>query len=359
LTAAHPFVTVTPVIHADDRSVYEDLVARLSPTCRAALAAPAIGAATRQGSVLAGLEAQVAARPDIVLIHDGARPFPTPELVARAIDAAARHGAAAPAIPLSDTIKQVDGEGRITGAPDRATLRAVQTPQAFGFTLILEAHRRAAAEGIDHFTDDIAVAAASSHLTHVFPGDPDNVKVTTMGDLRTAEQRILREADDIRVGQGYDVHAFVPGDHVWLGGVKIPHDRALSGHSDADVALHALCDAIYGALGEGDIGAHFPPSDPQWRGAASWRFLDHAAGRVVARGGKIAHLDATIVCEAPRIAPHREAMRARIAEIARIDLDRVGLKATTSEGLGFTGRREGVACLASATVRLPSKREIG
>ena len=174
-----------------------------------------------------------------------------------------------------------------------------------------------------------------------------------MQDLRAAEARLMSAASDIRVGQGFDVHAFAPGDHVWLGGVRIAHDRALSGHSDADVALHALADALYGALGEGDIGAHFPPSDARWRGAASSIFLGDAAARVRARGGIIAHLDATLICEAPKIGPHREAMRARIAEIAAIAIDRVGVKATTSEGLGFTGRREGIACLASATIRLP------
>jgi 2-C-methyl-D-erythritol 4-phosphate cytidylyltransferase/2-C-methyl-D-erythritol 2,4-cyclodiphosphate synthase len=357
LAAAHDYFATTVVIHPDDRALYEDAIARLSPACRAALGAPALGGATRQQSVLAGLAAQVGARPDIVLIHDGARPFPTPELVARAIEAAARHDAAAPATAISDTIKAVDGEGRIIGAPERSALRAVQTPQAFGFALIFDAHRRAAAAGVSDLTDDIAVAAAAGHPTYVFPGDPDNFKVTTMRDLQIAEQRIMRETADIRVGQGFDVHVFAPGDHVWLGGVAIPHERSLSGHSDADVVLHALCDAIYGALGEGDIGAHFPPSDPQWKGAPSWRFLDHAAAQVAARGGSIAHLDVTIVCEAPKIGPYREAMRRRIAEIARVELDRVGVKATTSEGLGFTGRGEGIACMASATVRLPSRRE--
>ena len=356
LTAAHAYVAATVVIHPDDRALYDDAIARLSPACRAALGPPAIGGATRQQSVLAGLEAQAAARPDIVLIHDGARPFPTGELVARAIEAAARHGAAAPATPVSDSLKEVDGEGEVVGSPDRARLRAVQTPQAFRFDLILDAHRRAAEAGVGDLTDDIAVAAAAGHPTHVFAGDPDNLKVTTMRDLEAAEQRLLRQTDDIRVGQGFDVHAFVSGDHVWLGGVKIPHEWSLSGHSDADVVLHAISDAIYGALGEGDIGAHFPPSDPQWKGAPSWRFLGHAAARVAARGGLIGHLDATIVCEAPKIGPEREAMRRRIAEIAGVELDRVGLKATTSEGLGFTGRGEGIACLATATLRLPSRR---
>jgi 2-C-methyl-D-erythritol 4-phosphate cytidylyltransferase/2-C-methyl-D-erythritol 2,4-cyclodiphosphate synthase len=234
-------------------------------------------------------------------------------------------------------------------------LRAAQTPQAFRYTLILDAHRRAAAAGIDGLTDDAAVAAWAGRETYVFDGDPTNMKVTTMDDLRAAEARLLDAAADVRIGQGFDVHAFAPGDHVWLGGMRIPHDKSLAGHSDADVCLHALADALYGALGDGDIGAHFPPSDPRWRGAASSVFLSHAAGRVRARGGIVAHLDATLVCEAPKIGPHREAMRARIAEISGIALDRVAVKATTSEGLGFAGRREGIACLAVATIRLPSR----
>jgi 2-C-methyl-D-erythritol 4-phosphate cytidylyltransferase/2-C-methyl-D-erythritol 2,4-cyclodiphosphate synthase len=187
----------------------------------------------------------------------------------------------------------------------------------------------------------------------VFEGDPANVKVTTMQDFSAAEARLMGEAGETRVGQGFDVHAFAPGDHVWLGGVRIPHSAALKGHSDADVALHALADALYGALAEGDIGAHFPPSDPRWKGAASKVFLAHAAARVRARGGFIVNLDATLICEAPKIGPYRQAMRERVAEIAGIDIARVAVKATTTEGLGFAGRNEGIACLATATARLP------
>jgi 2-C-methyl-D-erythritol 4-phosphate cytidylyltransferase/2-C-methyl-D-erythritol 2,4-cyclodiphosphate synthase len=247
----------------------------------------------------------------------------------------------------------IDAAGRIVATPERASLRAAQTPQAFRFQLILEAHRRAAAAGLIDMTDDGAVAAAAGHDVYVFEGDPRNIKVTTADDLRAAEARLLDGAGDIRVGQGFDVHAFAPGDHVWLAGVRIPFEKSLAGHSDADVCLHALADALYGALGDGDIGAHFPPSDARWRGAASSLFLADAIERVRARGGIVAHLDATLVCEAPKIGPHREAMRARIAEIAAIALDRVAVKATTSEGLGFAGRGEGIACLASATIRLP------
>ena len=237
--------------------------------------------------------------------------------------------------------------------PARASLRAVQTPQAFRFPLILEAHRRAAAEGVGDLTDDVAVAEWAGAPAFVFEGDPANLKVTTMQDLRAAEARLTAGASETRVGQGFDVHAFAPGDHVWLCGVRVPHAQALAGHSDADVGLHALADAIYGALAEGDIGAHFPPSDPQWKGAASHVFVAHAAGRVRARGGFIVHLDLTLICETPKIGPHREAMRARVAEIAGLDVGRVAVKATTTERLGFTGRSEGIACLATATVRLP------
>ncbi len=238
--------------------------------------------------------------------------------------------------------------------PPRASLRAVQTPQAFRFALILEAHRRAASEGLAELTDDVAVAEWAGAPAFVFEGDPANGKVTTMQDFSLAEARLMGTLSETRVGQGFDVHAFAPGDHLWLCGVRLPHTQGLSGHSDADVALHALADAIYGALAEGDIGAHFPPSDPKWKGAASHLFLAHAAERVRARGGVLVHLDATIICEAPKIGPHREAMRARVAEIAGLDAARVAVKATTTERLGFAGRGEGIACLATATVRLPS-----
>jgi len=350
LSSAHEFAAVTVVIHPDDRDLYDAAIAHLVPGTVRALTAPVFGGATRQRSVRNGLEAQADAEPEIVLIHDGARPFASRELVARAIEAAERHGAAVPATPLTDTVKQVDREGRIVASPERASLRAVQTPQAFRFDLILGAHRTAARADL---TDDAAVAEAAGRPVFVFDGDSDNVKVTTMPDLREAEARLSSNATEVRVGQGFDVHAFAPGDGVWLGGVLIPHDKKLEGHSDADVALHAIADAIYGALGEGDIGSHFPPSDARWRGADSSIFLAHATERVRARGGVVAHIDVTLICEAPKIGPYREAMRARVAEIAGIAVERTGVKATTSEGLGFTGRREGIACLAMATIRLP------
>jgi 2-C-methyl-D-erythritol 4-phosphate cytidylyltransferase/2-C-methyl-D-erythritol 2,4-cyclodiphosphate synthase len=353
LATAWRFHAATVVIHADDRTFYEEALTHLTPIAATTLGPPAIGGATRQQSVLSGLEALEATECDIVLIHDAARPFPSTELVARAVAAAELYGAAAPGTPLSDTIKQVDREGRVLATPPRAGLRAVQTPQAFAFPLILAAHRRAATAGVFDLTDDIAVAEWAGAPAYVFDGDPANLKVTTMQDLTAAEARFMGTASETRVGQGFDVHAFAPGDHVWLCGLRIPHPQALSGHSDADVGLHALADAIYGALAEGDIGHHFPPSDPKWKGAASRVFLAHAAERVRARGGAIVNLDVTLICEAPKIGPYREAMRARVAEIAGLDIARVAVKATTSEGLGFTGRGEGIACLATATVRLP------
>ena len=232
-------------------------------------------------------------------------------------------------------------------------LRAVQTPQAFHFTPLLDAHRRAAQAGRDDFTDDAALAEWAGMAVAVFDGEAENIKMTTAEDF---DRTVARDADrlgDIRTGFGFDVHAFGDGDHVTIGGIAIPHPRGLSGHSDADVGLHALVDAILGALADGDIGSHFPPSDPQWRGAASDQFLRFAVQRVAARGGMIAHLDLTLVCELPKIGPHRDAMRARIAEIAGIAISRVAVKATTSERLGFTGRGEGIAAYATATVRLP------
>jgi 2-C-methyl-D-erythritol 4-phosphate cytidylyltransferase / 2-C-methyl-D-erythritol 2,4-cyclodiphosphate synthase len=355
LAGAYDFAATTVVIHPNDQAHYERALSFLSPRSAATIGPPALGGATRQESGLAGLEAQAPLKPDYVLIHDGARPFPPGDLIARAIKAAAEHGAAAPGLPLSDTIKEIDHAGIVVATPRRANLRAMQTPQAFRFDLIYDAHRRAARDGRSDFTDDAAIAEWAGWPTHIFPGDPANVKITEMSDLVAAEARLMARSTDIRIGQGFDVHAFVEGDHVWLGGLQIPHDRALAGHSDADVALHAITDALLGAIGDGDIGAHFPPSEDKWRGAPSRLFLEDAARRVRERGGVIANIDATIICERPKVGPHREEMRAKIAEIAGLAVDRVAVKATTSERLGFTGRGEGIACLAIATVRLPAR----
>ncbi len=348
--------SVVSVIHPDDAALFDEARCDL-PGDR--ILPAAFGAATRQTSVHAGLEALAqagTADQALVAIHDAARPFANADLFARAFEEAERHNAAVPGIPVTDTIKQIDQAGFAAATHDRTLLRAVQTPQTFRFDLILAAHRRAARAGLTHFTDDAALMEWAGHRVHIFAGDPNNVKLTTEADFAAAEAKLLQQCPDIRTGQGYDVHAFVPGDHVWLGGVKIAHDQALSGHSDADVLLHALTDAILGALGDGDIGQHFPPSDPQWKGAASHLFLRDAVRRVKERGGFIAHLDGTLICEAPKVGPHREAMRSAIADIAGLSVDRGGVKATTSEKLGFTGRREGIAAMAIATIRLPLDR---
>ena len=344
---------VLVVIHPDDRSLYEESLAALPDLAR--VLPPVAGGASRQDSVRAGLAALAAlpAPPELVLIHDGARLFPSPGLIARAKAAAARNGAAVPGLAVTDTIKQVDETGRVVATPRRVALRGVQTPQAFRFVLIHEAHLAAEAAGARDLTDDAAIAEWAGHAVHVFEGDPGNMKVTSPQDVAIAEARLIGDCPDIRMGQGYDVHAFGEGDHIWLGGHKVAHTKGLVGHSDADVLSHAITDALYGAIGDGDIGSHFPPSDPKWKGADSSIFLAAAAEAVRARGGMIAHVDATVVCETPKVGPHRDAIRASLAEVLKLPLDRVAVKATTSERLGFTGREEGIATLAIATVRLP------
>ncbi|WP_036281328.1 bifunctional 2-C-methyl-D-erythritol 4-phosphate cytidylyltransferase/2-C-methyl-D-erythritol 2,4-cyclodiphosphate synthase [Methylocystis sp. ATCC 49242] len=357
MRAGAPDASLKVVIHPDDRELYAQSVAELDAADRAALSEAALGGATRQESVSNGLEAIAReGAPEIVLIHDAARPFADPALIARAIEAARAHGAAVPGVPLADTVKEIDANGFVVATPDRARLRAVQTPQSFRFDLIVAAHRAAAAGGRE-YTDDAMIAEAAGHAVHVFPGDAANFKLTTPEDFARAmdqlKQPSLASLPDVRTGQGYDVHAFAEGDKVWLGGVAIPHSHALAGHSDADVLMHAITDAVLGAIAEGDIGAHFPPSDPQWKGAASSIFLAHACKLVRDRGGAIAHIDATVVCEAPKVGPHRDAIRESLARIMGMDVGRVAIKATTTEKLGFTGRREGIAALAIATVRLP------
>ncbi|TDP48022.1 2-C-methyl-D-erythritol 2,4-cyclodiphosphate synthase [Zavarzinia compransoris] len=309
------------------------------------------GAADRQGSVLAGLEALAALPrpPDLVLIHDGARPFVDMPLIDGVLAALKHHPAALPAVAVVDTLKRGD-DGLAGGTVPRDGLYRAQTPQGFRFDAILDAHRRFEGDGL---TDDTALAEAAGLAVALTPGREENFKVTTEDDLARARHQALTALPDIRTGSGFDVHSLGPGDGVWLGGVKIPHDQSLIGHSDADVALHAITDAVLGAIAAGDIGQHFPPSDPQWRGAASSRFLAHAAGLVAARGGAIAHVDLTIICERPKVGPHRAAISSRIAGILQIAPDRVSVKATTTERLGFTGRGEGIAAQAIATVRLP------
>jgi 2-C-methyl-D-erythritol 4-phosphate cytidylyltransferase/2-C-methyl-D-erythritol 2,4-cyclodiphosphate synthase len=326
------------------------------------LAAPAEGGATRQASVRAGLDALKSERPDIVLVHDAARPFASAGLIARAIEACGETGGAVPATPATDTICLALPDGSRGETLDRAALRSLQTPQSFAYEALATAHARAAAEGRGDFTDDGALFAWAGGRVALFEGEARNLKLTTQDQFDDAALRRLGAEflarGDVRTGTGFDVHAFGPGDHVTLGGIRVPYEAGLSGHSDADVALHALTDAILGALGDGDIGAHFPPSDAQWKGQDSALFLADAAERVRAAGGVIAHLDLTIIGEAPKIGPHREAMRARIAEIAETAVGRVSVKATTTERLGFAGRREGLAALASATIRLPFREEL-
>ncbi len=314
-----------------------------------ALLPPVPGGAERQDSVRLGLEALVRHDPARVLIHDAARPFPDPALIDRVLDALDRAPAAIPALPLGDTIKRV-ADGVIRETVDRAQLWRAQTPQGFHFKAILAAHRSSAGQVL---TDDAAVAEAAGMAPVVVPGSEDNLKVTAAQDLASAERLLAARTADVRVGQGFDVHPFGPGDHIMVCGVAIPHDAGLVGHSDADVGLHALTDALLGAIGAGDIGMHFPPSEPRWRGAASDRFLEHAAALVRERGGDIAAVDVTIICERPKIAPHRAHMIERIATILPISPARVSVKATTTERLGFTGRGEGIAAQAVATVRLP------
>ncbi len=347
LTEAPNVGLVQPVIRREDRELFDAAAAQLD------VLPPAFGGATRQASVRAGLEALSERKPDIVLVHDAARPFATHALVARAIDAAEKTGAAVPALAVTDTVKVVDDGGFVAQTLDRGRLRAIQTPQGFAYARLLEAHRRAATLGREDFTDDAALAEWAGMKVSAFEGDPGNIKITNADDFVRAEALHFAQLADVRTGTGIDVHAFAPGDYVMLGGVRIAHGQRLSGHSDADVVLHAATDALLGALAEGDIGVHFPPSDPQWRGISSDRFLAFAVERVKARGGRIAHIDITVVCEIPKIGPHRDTMRFKIADIANIAPDRVAVKATTSEKLGFTGRGEGIMAYATATIRLP------
>ena len=351
--AGHASISlVQPVIHPDDAALFRAASGGL------ALLPAVPGGASRQASVRAGLETVQSHHPELVLVHDAARPFASHALITRAIAAGRASGAAVPVIPVADTVKTVDAAGYVTGTIDRTPMRMVQTPQAFAFAALLDAHRRANAAGCDDFTDDAALAEWAGLRVSSFEGEAENVKLTTDDDFARAEAMKLSALSDVRTGFGFDVHRFGDGDHVMLGGVRVPHTRGLSGHSDADVVLHALVDALLGALAEGDIGVHFPPTDTQWRGASSDRFLAFAVERVRARGGRIAHLDVTVVCEAPRIGPHRDAIRARIAEIAGVAIERVGLKATTSEKMGFAGRGEGMAAFANATVRLPWRERL-
>lgn len=339
----HPAVDrVRVVIAAGDRPRHDEALSGL------AVMEPVLGGPSRQDSALRGLESLCGSPPRLVLIHDAARPFPGPGTIARTVRALERHPAAAPALPLTDTIKEAHG-GLVDRTVDRSRLRSVQTPQGFRFPQILAAHRAAAAR---EATDDAAVAEQAGLEVALVAGSKANIKITTEDDLVLARHLLGGEGTQ-RTGFGFDVHAFGPGDSITLCGVEIPHDRGLIGHSDADAALHAVTDALFGAVGAGDIGMHFPPADPAWRGAASEVFLRRAAGLVAEAGGAVVNIDLTIVCESPRIGPHRATMRARLAGLLGVDASRVNVKATTTEGLGFTGRSEGVAAQAVAVVHMP------
>ena len=333
------------VIAAGDDASYDAAVAGLD------LLPPVPGGGSRQQSVLNGLEALAADPPDLVAIHDAARPFVRAVDIVACLSAVAVPGigGAVLGMPLADTLKRVGGGNAITETVPRRDLWRAQTPQVFRFAELLAAHRAAAslaAAEATALTDDAAVAERAGLKVVMVAGSEDNRKITTVDDLHSPTM-------ETRTAFGFDVHGFSAGNAVMLGGVAIPHSQAMAGHSDADVALHALTDAVLGTIGAGDIGKHFPPSDPQWRGASSDRFLRHAVELVAARRGRIVHLDLTIVCEAPKVGPYRDAMARSIAHIAGITADRVSVKATTTEGLGFTGRREGIAAQAVATVELP------
>ncbi len=342
---------ILPVIRAEDETLYAAVApddARVLP--------PVFGGATRQISVRNGLEALADLAPSFVLIHDAARPHVTQGLILRVTRGFEMAEAVLPATQVIDTIKRSSDGKTVGGTEDRTQLFAAQTPQGFRYETIRAAHRRAAAFS-DSFTDDCAIAEWADIPIALVEGDPDNIKITHPADFARAAHLLSGATGmETRVGSGFDVHPFEPGSAVTLGGVEIAHDARLKGHSDADAGLHVLTDALLGALAEGDIGTHFPPSDAKWRGEPSKTFLNFAAERVRARGGRILHLDLTLVCEAPKIGPHVQQMRNNIADICRIDVHRVSVKATTSERLGFVGRREGLAAMGTATVEVPEGR---
>lgn len=347
----HPAIDlVQVVIGADDRPLYEGL-------CLAhdKLLEPVIGGATRQASVYEGLKALQSHMPDRVLIHDGARPFLAGTLVTKVLDALETSDGAFLAVPVADTLRRRNDQTAALETVDRSDLWQAQTPQGFSYPKILRAHQSASG----HETDDVALAEQAGLKIKLVEGSRRNFKITTAADLEMARQLTSETHTPSallpRVGYGYDVHRFEAGDGVTLCGVRIPHSQKLKGHSDADVGLHALTDALLGAIGEGDIGAHFPPTDPTWKDASSDIFLQHAGQLIQTRGGHILNVDVTLICEAPKISPHREAMRARVAAILQIPADRVSVKATTTERLGFTGRGEGIAAQAVASVALKAK----
>jgi 2-C-methyl-D-erythritol 4-phosphate cytidylyltransferase / 2-C-methyl-D-erythritol 2,4-cyclodiphosphate synthase len=359
----HPDIErVLLIVNEKDQSLWQPIIDKYKAKIQIVY-----GGVTRQISVANALEALAelgATENTIILVHDAARPFISYALISRAIDSAKIHAASIPVLPVTDTIKKVDEQGIIITTLSRNDLRNIQTPQAFKFGILLKAHLAAKTTvsqeftGNANFTDDASIVEWAGHKVYSFEGEQSAFKITTKSDFQYAGYHILNQKKyATRVATGYDVHAFGDGDHIWLGGLKIPHNRSLIGHSDADPVLHALTDAILGTIGQGDIGSHFPPSDSQWRGAASHIFLKHAVDLLKSQTGRLVHLDSTIVCETPKIGVHREAMRETIATICQVSLNRVSVKATTSERLGFTGRDEGIAAFATVTVELPDEGE--
>ena len=346
--AEHPAVdAICVVIHPDDAALYAESAAGFD------LLPPVHGGQQRQDSVRNGLECLRQLNPGNVLIHDAARPFVSAETISRVIETLSdTQPAALAAVPVSDTLKRADGTAMVTGTVDRTGLWRAQTPQAFRYAAILAAHQAVTGQNL---TDDAAVAEAAGLPVQLVPGNPDNIKVTMPEDFSRGERQLAAQnaGGEYRTATGFDVHPFETGDHVMLCGIKIPHDHGLAGHSDSDVGLHALTDALLGTIGAGDIGSHFPPSDLQWRGVDSAVFLAHAAKLVADAGARLRHVDLTLICEAPKVGPHREKMRNRLAEILDLSIDRVSVKATTTDGLGFLGRREGIAAQAAATVVFP------
>ncbi|MDQ0320117.1 2-C-methyl-D-erythritol 4-phosphate cytidylyltransferase/2-C-methyl-D-erythritol 2,4-cyclodiphosphate synthase [Pararhizobium capsulatum DSM 1112] len=337
------------VIHPDDEALFEKARQLLSPGLDLTVVH---GGSTRQLSVLAGLRALSLRAPSHVMIQDAARPFVDNALLERCHDAlSVGHDAVLPAIAVADTLKRAGADGLVSETVPRTGLFGAQTPQCFRFASILPAHEEAARSARTDFTDDASIAEWAGMPVTLVEGSPDNFKLTTKRDIAMADQILNRTAlPDIRTGNGYDVHQLVEGDGVTLCGIFIPHDQKLLGHSDADVALHALTDALLATCGAGDIGDHFPPSDPQWKGAASRIFLEHAAKIVRERGGVIMNADISLIAEAPKVGPHRNKMRENLADMLSISLDRCSVKATTNEKIGFVGRREGIAAIATATV---------
>mgnify|MGYP001800838466 CR=1 FL=1 len=350
---------VQTVIHADDRSLFDLATKHLKST--KALLPPVIGGETRQASVRKGLLALKAHQPDLVMIHDAARPFLNENTIAELMKGLESNSAVLPVAPIFDTVKRLH-DTKVLETMDRSALGLAQTPQGFDYKTIFELHERAAKSDHD-FTDDVLIAEYFGVDVHAVAGDVSNYKLTTANDIHRArksmqeskEANLMTPFPDVRVGTAYDVHASEPGKEITLCGLTLPSPVSLIGHSDADVALHALTDAVLGALADGDIGSHFPPSEERWRGAASDQFLIHAMDRAKARGAVVTMLDVTIICEAPKIGPHRDAMRKKIAEITGLELERVAVKATTNEKIGFVGREEGIAATASATLVFGSK----